>query len=122
VLSPSSTIPIEAALGLEVLAVGGEAIVGGRCRPQPEQVVEPIELDFRTVAIPGLGQPDQHPKLEFELIVEPAAIRSPAGRVEIAVPATQADVVGSPLEQRRPEIERQPASHERDVLREELLL
>ena len=99
VLCRAAAIPVEATLRLEVLTVGGEAIVRGRGRPQPEQVVETIELDLGTITMLGLGQKDQHAKFELHLVVEPAAVRTPAGRIEITVPAAEADVVGPALEQ-----------------------
>ena len=122
VLRRSAAVPVETLLRLVVFAMRGQTVIRCRGCAQPEQLLEAVELDLRAVAIVGLRQPDQHPQLELHLIVEPRAIRAPAGRVEISIPAPQTHVIGPALQQGGLEIEGQPAAHERDVLCEQLLL
>ena len=122
VLRRPAAVPVETLLRLVVFAMRGQTVIRCRRGPQPEQLLETVELDLRPIAIAGLRQPDQHPELELHLVVEPRAIRAPAGRIEIPIPAPQAHVIGPALQQRGLEIKGEPAPHERDVLREQLLL
>ena len=120
--SGAPAVPVETRLRLVVLTVGGQAIVRGRRGTQPEQIVQAVELDLGPIAVRALSQPDEHAQLELDLLGEPAAIGAPARRVEVSVPAAQADVIRPSLQQGRLEVERKPAAHEGDVLCEKLLL
>ena len=122
VLGRPAAVPVETLLRLVVFAMRGQTVIRCRRGAQPEQLLETVELDLRPIAIAGLRQPDQHPELELHLVVEPRAIRAPAGRIEIPIPAPQAHVIGPALQQRGLEVKGEPAPHERDVLREQLLL
>src|SRR5205814_4030320 len=79
VLRRPAAVPVETLLRLVVFAMRGQTVIRCRCGAQPEQLLETVELDLRTVAMVGLCQPDQHPELELHLVVEPRAIRAPPG-------------------------------------------